>query len=201
MQFVDAIGGVTIDVPRRIPVGGRRNSAGVQVGVTSFLEKGRRLLNGYQALWFARSRSDSDDFERMGRQRCVIGAIAQQADPATLARNLPAIMAAAKNNIRTDISLQAIPAWVTLTERVKSSRIRSLPFTNAVIAPGDPDFDKIHALVQEALVAPPTVTAGPSPSLSASTGASPAPRAGTRKPTPTTKAVDPNKAVDVNEVC
>ena len=56
MQFVDAIGGVTINVPRRIPVGGHRDAkTGIESGVTSYLKPGRRKLNGYQALWFARS--------------------------------------------------------------------------------------------------------------------------------------------------
>jgi len=200
MQFVDAIGGVTINVPRRIPVGGHRDAkTGIESGVTSYLKPGRRKLNGYQALWFARSRSDSDDFERMRRQRCVIGAVTSQADPQTIAMSLPGILRAAKDNIRTGIRLADIDAWVTLTLRVQKAHVRSLPFTNAVIASGDPDFEKMHELVQDAInEPPPAVVATPSPSVSAS------PSASGNKHKPRASASpsgDPEKAVDVKAVC
>jgi LCP family protein required for cell wall assembly len=199
MQFVDAIGGVTINVTRRIPVGGHRDPAtGIATGVTSYIKPGRQLLDGYKTLWFARSRSDSDDFERMRRQRCVIGAVTQQSDPQTIAMHLPAIMQAAKNNIRTSIPVSDIDAWVTLTMRVKKAHVRSLPFTNAVINSGDPDFTKIHALVQNALLAPVT-TATPTPSASVSPSPSATGRHTTRKTT--TVNEDPNAAVDVKAVC
>jgi LCP family protein required for cell wall assembly len=200
MQFVDAIGGVTINVKRRIPVGGKRDArTGREVGVTSYIEKGRRELGGYEALWFARSRSDSDDFERMSRQRCVIGAITAQANPQTIALSLPGIMRAAKDNIRTSIPLKHIDAWATLALRVQKAHVRSLPFTNTVIAPGDPDFEKMRELVRAAVTEPPPV-ATPSPTPSAAASASPPkqkPRAGT---SPSVR-VDPEKAVDVKAVC
>jgi LCP family protein required for cell wall assembly len=197
MGFVDAIGGVTINVARRIPVGGHRGADGVERGVTSYIKPGRQLLNGYQALWFARSRSDSDDFERMRRQRCVIGAVTQQANPQTIATHLSGIMQAAKDNIRTSIPLNQLDAWVTLTMRVKKAHVRSLTFTNSVIASGNPDFDKMHDLVQKALV-PPAAT--PKPSASASASPSSTKKASTRKPTakPTPEG---STAVDVNQVC
>jgi anionic cell wall polymer biosynthesis LytR-Cps2A-Psr (LCP) family protein len=48
----------------------------------------------------------------MRRQRCVIGAMSQQADPLTLAENFPAIARVAQRNIATDIRLDQLPAWV-----------------------------------------------------------------------------------------
>jgi LCP family protein required for cell wall assembly len=200
MQFVDAIGGVTINVKRRIPVGGHRDArTGLQVGVTSHIEKGRRKLNGYQALWYARSRSDSDDFERMSRQRCVIGALTDQADPQTIALSLPGIMRAAKDNIRTSIPVKDVDAWVTLAQRVQKAHVRSLTFTNAVIAPGDPDFEKMRELVETALTEPPPA-ATPSPTRSPAASASPSKQKPQASPTPTVK-VDPEKAADVKAVC
>jgi anionic cell wall polymer biosynthesis LytR-Cps2A-Psr (LCP) family protein len=199
MQFVDAIGGVTINVPRRIPVGGHRDpETGIQTGVTSYIKPGHRKLNGYQALWFARSRSDSDDFERMRRQRCVIGALTAQADPQNLALGLPGIMRAAKDNIRTNIRITDVDAWVTLALRVQKAHVRSLPFTNAVIASGDPDFDRMRELVQQAITEPvPTAAATPTPTVQ------PSPSATTkRSPKATaTPQQDPEKAVDVKAVC
>lgn len=47
------------------------------------LAKEMQRLNGYNALWYARSRAEAanGDYDRMDRQRCVLGAILNQADP------------------------------------------------------------------------------------------------------------------------
>src|SRR5918912_935226 len=95
-EFVNAIGGVTLNVRERLPIGGKVEKPRGTVG---WIEPGRQKLDGYHALWFARSRWSTNDFDRMRRQRCVIGAIAEQADPVTVAENLPAILRAAQRNI------------------------------------------------------------------------------------------------------
>jgi LCP family protein required for cell wall assembly len=198
MQFVDAIGGLTINVGRRLPVGGHKSAGGYQVGVTSYIEPGRRKLNGYEALWYARSRSDSDDYERMTRQRCVIGALTQQADPKTVALHITEILNAAKNNIRTNIPIKDIDAWVTLALRVKKAHVRSLPFTERVIAPGNPDFNKIHNLVQDALTTPPAGAATATPTITPS----PISKNGKATASPSTSpSTDPQQAVDLATVC
>ena len=71
--FVNAIGGVDVNVrslPRRGPRGRVRPAGGREGLHRARPPAPQRLL----ALWFARSRSDSSDFDRMARQRCVIGA-------------------------------------------------------------------------------------------------------------------------------
>ena len=199
MQFVDAIGGLQLNVKRRIPVGGHHDASGREVGVTSYIEPGRQLLDGYLSLWFARSRSDSDDFERMRRQRCVIAALTKQAEPQKLALNITGILTAAKQNIRTSIPVSDIDAWVTLALKVKKGHQTSLPLTNSVISPGDPDFEKIHALVSEALTKPtPTASAKPVTPAGASPGATPKK---TKKPTKSPTVRETGDAVDVNDVC
>ena len=47
-------------------------------------------LNGFDALWFARGRYGSDDYQRMDRQRCMIQAIIEKANPLNLLRNYQA---------------------------------------------------------------------------------------------------------------
>ena len=49
-KMVDAVGGVTLNVRDRIPIGG------VGGPVTGYIKPGTRKLDGYQTLWFARSR-------------------------------------------------------------------------------------------------------------------------------------------------
>src|SRR3954469_15424067 len=121
----------------------------------------------------------------MRRQRCVIGAVTQQADPKAVALNFDKIARAAKDNISTDISLQDLNAWVTLALRVKSAHVRSLPLTDAVISTVNPDFPKIHRLVRKALE--PADTTPPKPSAT---------KGGAGKP-----PADQGAPVDVNQVC
>ncbi len=190
--FVDAIGGVTVTIHERLPVGGNKENP----HPSSWLLPGRRHLNGYFALWFARSRFTTDDYDRMRRQRCVIGAVVQQADPVQAALNFDKIANAAKNNITTDITKQELNAWVTLALRVKKAHVRSLPFTTAVINTVDPNYSKIHRLVQQALTAPVEVT--PTPTLSAT----PSPGSSKTHPKPSPSPVfDPSAAQDIKTVC
>src|SRR5690606_11605349 len=89
--LVDALGGVEIDVPYRIPTGTKKLAWGGCSEPSNWIEKGENQhLDGYHALWFARARCGpppvDDDYERMRRQRCVIGAIAQQFNPFNVLR-------------------------------------------------------------------------------------------------------------------
>jgi polyisoprenyl-teichoic acid--peptidoglycan teichoic acid transferase len=189
-EFVNAIGGLKIDVKQRLPIGGDVEHPGATTG---WIEPGLQKLDGYHALWYARSRWSTNDFDRMRRQRCVIGAMAQQADPVTVAENLPAILRTAQRNIQTDIALGQLDAWVQLTKRVKAATIRSLPFTDDVINTVSPNFTKVHQLVQRALK--PSTT----PSPSSSTAPTPTSSA---RPTPSpTSSASSTQPADVRAVC
>ena len=66
-SLVDAMGGVTVTVHDRIPIGGSHDaSGGITPGsIKGWIEKGNQHLNGYKALWFSRSRATTDDYSRM----------------------------------------------------------------------------------------------------------------------------------------
>ena len=151
-DFVDAIGGVVVDVKERLPIGGNSKNRRAD----GWIEAGdNQELNGFEALWFARSRWSTDDYDRMRRQRCVIGAAADQADPVKLALGFPKLAKAAKDNMSTDIPQNELQAWVELGTRIKDAKVRSLPFDNTVITSrSDPDYDAIQSLVDDALKPP-----------------------------------------------
>lgn len=163
-SLVDAMGGVVINVPREIPIGGGhpQSNPKAQLPIYGYIEPGTQRLNGYKALWFARSRQGSDDYDRMGRQRCMVSALLDQANPVSLLAKYPALVKVARDNIQTGIRSQDLPAWVTLVQRVQKGKITSLPLTNKVISTVNPDFDQIHALVQRA-IDPPAATPKPTP--------------------------------------
>lgn len=202
--FVNAVGGVDVNVKRPIPIAGHEDAAGRQVGVKRYIQPGRRHLNGYLALWYARSRSDSSDYDRMQRQRCVISALSSQTNPVTLARGFPDLARTIQKDISTSVNLHDLGSWVTLAQRIKKGHIRSLPFTDSVISTGNPDYERIRQLVEKALQPPAKASStksssGSSPSSSGSSSGSSA--GGTTSGTSKSAPVDPTKAVDTKEVC
>jgi LCP family protein required for cell wall assembly len=206
-DLVNAVGGITVTVRERLPIGGSVENPGGTIG---WIEPGRQKLSGWRALWYARSRWSTNDFDRMRRQRCVLAALAEQADPLTLARNFPAIARAAQKNVRTDIALDDLDAWVELARRVQGASVRSLPFTEDVVDTTNPNFAQVHRLVRAALRAPspsasasaPSPSSSAAPSTASSAAPSPAPsstrspRRSARPPVP-----PPSSPVDVRAVC
>jgi polyisoprenyl-teichoic acid--peptidoglycan teichoic acid transferase len=201
-DFVDAIGGITVDVHKRLPIGGNGDPSSpiYHVATGGYIKVGKNQhLDGYHALWFARSRWAYDDYDRMQRQRCVIGDVVSQSDPVKLARGFPKIAKALKKNLATGIPTADLPAWVELSQRIKGGTVRSLPFTDKVINTVHPNIPAIHELVAEALVASnaaPTPTPSPSAEPSGSSSASP-----TVKPTKKPSKIDVTEAQDVTKVC
>ncbi|WP_157530275.1 LCP family protein [Microtetraspora niveoalba] len=143
-RLVDAIGGIKIRVEQDVKWGGHYGTAGT-------IKAGYRKLSGEEALWYGRSRVDSDDFSRMARQRCVIGALAQQASPATVLANFNKIAAAARHMFRTDIPRDLLEHLVPLGLKVKDAKITSLQFVPPVIYTGNPDWAKIRRLTLKAI--------------------------------------------------
>ncbi len=173
--LVDAMGGVVVTVRDKLPIGGHLNAAGNLVGVDSWLKPGTQRLDGFSALWFARSRLASDDYDRMRRQRCLVGKILDQVNPVSMLQQYPALARAARDNITTDVPADELPAWMTLVQRIKDASIQSLPFTSQIITPSNPDFRLIRAMIREAI----------SPELSTATATGPT-TSKTTKTTPST---------------
>ncbi|MGJ6966270.1 LCP family protein [Streptosporangium sp. G11] len=143
-HLVDAIGGLKIRVERDVPWGGLYGTAGT-------IKAGYRKLSGEEALWYGRSRVGSDDFSRMARQRCVIGAFAQQATPSVVLTNFAKIANVAKKMAKTDIPRELLEHIIELGLRVKDAKIVSLQFVPPEFYTGSPDWQKIRTATARAL--------------------------------------------------
>jgi len=191
--LVDAMGGVVVNVPREIPIGGGHNlKTGAPLPIHGYVHKGRHRLDGREALWFARSREGSDDYDRMRRQRCMVGALLDQSNPVKLFASYPRLAQVLKDNLQTDVPRSDLAAWVTLVERVQRGGIVSLPFTNDVISTVHPDFGAIRRYVAESLNPPPASAATATPTPSPST---------TRKATSKPKVVKKVQAESISSTC
>ena len=87
VTIVDALGGIDINVLKRVPSAG--NPGDAKHKVPAFIDAGPQHMDGTLALDYARTREADSDYKRMGRQRCVLAAIAKAATPKALATGLP----------------------------------------------------------------------------------------------------------------
>jgi LCP family protein required for cell wall assembly len=155
--LVDAVGGVTLNVRQPIPVGGLGSD------VTGYIKPGIRKLNGYDTLWFARSRDSSDDYSRMARQKCVMNAMLHQMSPQTVLTNFEKIAKASSEMISTDIPAGEVDTFMGLALKAKSQPVATLSLVPPLVNTGDPDIPAIHDAVERAIAAsenPPAHTAG-----------------------------------------
>jgi LCP family protein required for cell wall assembly len=210
-DVVDAMGGIVLDVPRDLPIGGG-DIAGTSRSypITGTIPAGPdQRLDGYQALWFVRSREGSTNDERMDRQRCFVAAAVEQFDATRLARAFPRLAAAAERTVATDITTGELGAFVELAERVRRAQVRSLSLTSDVIDTGDPDYAQVHQLVRDALTPPPPQPppgAAPAPPVAAPPATAPPapglpPTAPPATAAPAVPAPPGGLAVDTAQVC
>jgi LCP family protein required for cell wall assembly len=96
-QLVDSLGGVTIDVKEKLPIGGDAQGN----GVTGWIYPGVQHMNGYTAQWYARSRESTSDYDRMARQRVLEDAILKQFNPVNVATKFQDIAKAGQQVVKT----------------------------------------------------------------------------------------------------
>lgn len=159
-EIVDAIGGVTVNINEPVAIEGNTD---LGIPPVDYLDPGpEQELDGYEALWFSRGRYGSDDYARMERQRCMVDAIIEAADPVTLLTRYQALARAGKEIVSTDIPRKLAPAFVDLALRVKSGRVKSVVFRNTEqFFSGDPDYDYVRSVVATSLNPPEPKPSGP----------------------------------------
>jgi hypothetical protein len=164
-----------MDVYRRVPIGGGSTE------IHDYVEAGKnRHLNGYEALWFARSRADSSDYDRMVRQKCVMSAMLNQFDPITVLTKFNKIAAASRQVVATDIPTSEIGAMIDLALKAKRLPVSSVAMTPPLINPNSPDFTLVSHTVQKRIAASEAIdrpVAQPTPARTPSASAKPKPTA------------------------
>ena len=150
-NLVDALGGVTIDVKQRLPIGGQEDALGQPINVDGWIEPGLQHMNGKTALWYARARHGSSDYARMARQREVQAALLDQLDPANVLSRFQQIASAGKKMVHTDIPNGMLGRYVDLAGKAKKLGIKSLQLVPPKYDMVNPNFDEIHAAIQRAL--------------------------------------------------
>ncbi|MBB5844239.1 LCP family protein required for cell wall assembly [Conyzicola lurida] len=145
-DLIDALGGITIDVAEELPIG---INGGPVVGT---IEAGEQHMDGTTALWYARTRYNMTDYDRMVRQRAVQEAVLAQFEPSNVLTKFQAVAKAGSQVVKSDLPQAALGYFVDL-----ASKTRALPIASVELIPANgvvverPDFDAIHDLVAKSL--------------------------------------------------
>lgn len=153
-RLIDAIGGVDVNITKTLvaPLYDRSTGGHEMIEFTA----GPNHLDGDHALAYTRSRTGSNDYSRMARQRCVISSVVAQAGPVTLMTRLPGILDVIETSMSTDITINDLPYLINLAPSLSSDRITVVGFdldyrsgerTSRGYA--TPDVAKIQGAVQQ----------------------------------------------------
>ena len=144
--LVNAVGGVTMDVKTRIAMFGHDDA-----WKNKYIEIGKQKLNGQQALWYARSRVQSDDYTRMGRQKCLMAAMVDQLSPQTVLLNATKIAKSGKELLSTNIPAKELGQFADLALKSRGEKIRTVSVVPPEFNTVTPDFPAIQAAIQKAI--------------------------------------------------
>jgi len=115
-KLVDAVGGVKVTLDR--PIADAGYSRGPDQPRGFFMEPGDHHLDGPTALAYVRSRHGpgNSDYQRARRQQQVLLALRQQVNDPLVLANLPSIVEAASQMVRTNAPLEHLPQIVSILQ-------------------------------------------------------------------------------------
>ena len=156
VELIDALGGITVNVKKALPIGGQQDCypadnehESICPDALGWIEKGKQHMDGRTALWYARSRHNTNDYDRMKRQREIQNLVLKKIDLQTLLFRLNAVSGAGAKLIKTDIPGSSVPTLIDLALKARSSGLKSLQLTSPIIAANNPDFRLMRQLIQQ----------------------------------------------------
>jgi LCP family protein required for cell wall assembly len=156
VDLVDALGGITVNVKKALPIGGQQDCVPADNERGSYcpdamgwIEKGKQHMDGRTALWYARSRHNTDDYDRMKRQREVEKIVLKKIDLQTLLFRLGSVAGAGAKLIKTDIPGSALPTMMDLALKAKSAGLKNLQLSYPTIQADNPDFWLMRKLIAQ----------------------------------------------------
>ena len=124
VKIVDALGGVTVAV--ECPLHDTfpdPSSPSRQTDVDYW--PGMHTLDGKHALWYARSRWNTSDFDRHRRQQQVLRSLYSQVMTLGVIPKIPSLWGALRESVSTDLDLQGMIRLGTIGMRLNLSNVKS----------------------------------------------------------------------------
>jgi anionic cell wall polymer biosynthesis LytR-Cps2A-Psr (LCP) family protein len=119
--------------------------------VTGQMNPGLLHLDGYHALWYARSRSNSSDYARMARQKCVEEAMLTQLNPQKVITAFRQLAGAAASYTQTDIPASQLSMLASVAEQARSQPLHKVDLIPPAVPPGNPNWTTVRAMVNAAV--------------------------------------------------
>lgn len=152
--LIDAVGGVNITVDERLPEGGgpAYDDQPAEEWATGWIEKGEQKMNGETALWYARSRYTTSDWDRMQRQRELQTAVLSQMTPQNLLTRLEEVADAGTAVLDTDVPRALVPTFLDLAVEARKQEMGSVELNPDMgVDQIEPDVALIQQMVHDAL--------------------------------------------------
>lgn len=148
--LVDAIGGITVNVPQAVYDAKYRPPDGGSLVELRFAA-GSQHMDGWHALAYARTRHQDGDFNRMKRQQLVVQAIGHElrCDPLG---DLPAVLDVARDSLWTNLPLDDVPDMLGIHAGPVESHLL-FDVYNPVLTPAD--WARVASSVAHAFDGPP----------------------------------------------
>jgi LCP family protein required for cell wall assembly len=124
IAIIDAIGGVTIDVPEPGIIDDKYPREDGNGYIKLRIKPGRQRMDGTTALRFARSRHQDSDYGRMKRQQTVLLSLRRELNVCRVLPRIPSLLDATRGAFITDIPIEEFPDLLRLAGKVDLDKIR-----------------------------------------------------------------------------
>jgi hypothetical protein len=159
IKIVDAVGGVEVAV--ECPLHDTFPDPSSPSGQTDVdWEPGIHRLDGKRALWYARSRWSTSDFDRHRRQQQVLRGLYRQVMSLGIIPKIPSLWSVLRENVSTDLDLPGLIRLGAIGMRLDTANVKSRLVGGSVVSSWTgpeglyillPESEALSELVSEAL--------------------------------------------------
>jgi LCP family protein required for cell wall assembly len=146
VKVVDAIGGITIDIDKELPMPSKLRCSNYRL--TPTIGPGETYMDGTKALGFVRSRLGDSDYQRMDRQRLLLQTIADEVGLDDLLLRFGDLADAVKDNVRTSMTVDEARSLLA-TLQSSDQDFDSIGLSPPLVEPAHPDYVAIKKLMQQ----------------------------------------------------
>lgn len=150
LELIDAIGGVTVNVPRAVPMPG--NVPGAPTQYPDTIGPGIIAMDGSTALGYVRSRKGDSDYQRTRRQRDLLAALATQLDLTEVITSFPQIADAVGGTLRTSLTPDELADTLAVIGG-ETAIVESVGLVPPLVNVNRPDYQQLAEIVGAVRVA------------------------------------------------
>ena len=144
IELVDAIGGVTVNVTRVVPMPG--NVPGAPTQYPDTIGPGIIEMDGSTALGYVRSRKGDSDYQRTRRQRDLLAALATQLDLTEVITSFPRIAEAVGGTLRTSLTPDELADTLAVIGG-ETAIVESVGLVPPLVNVNRPDYQRMAEIV------------------------------------------------------